>query len=258
MPSFDPAVSRRTCLRVLAGGTLFAAGGPSAFAGEGVIGRLIGESRAYAAISQRLDFISRALLGAKYQAHTLIGGPRRPEKFVVRDDAFDCVTYCEIVLAVAIAHDLGEFETSLRNIRYRDGSVSWERRNHYFYEWCQYNIENNICRPVALGDIVKVDKTVNSPPALGKRRLSLAGIPRAALLANQHLLVNGDIVGFMSNRSYLDYFHTGFVVFGGNHELLLRHASKSRHRVLEERMERFLAVNRVRYVTLLRPQEPAA
>jgi hypothetical protein len=40
--------------------------------------------------------------------------------------------------------------------------------------------------------------------------------------------------------------------------LLLRHASESRHCVLDERMDRFLAHNRVRYVTLLRPEQPAA
>ena len=50
----------------------------------------------------------------------------------------------------------------------------------------------------------------------------------------------------------------GFVSFARDGELLLRHASKSRHRVLDERMDRFVADNRVRYVTLLRPEEPGA
>ena len=56
----------------------------------------------------------------------------------------------------------------------------------------------------------------------------------------------------------MDYFHVGLVAFGDNGELLLRHASKSRRRVLDDGMERFVAHNRVRYVTLLRPEEPAA
>jgi hypothetical protein len=38
----------------------------------------------------------------------------------------------------------------------------------------------------------------------------------------------------------------------------LRHAALSRHRVLDERMDGFVAQNRVRYVTLLRPEQPAA
>ena len=78
------------------------------------------------------------------------------------------------------------------------------------------------------------------------------------MLANKAQLAAGDIIGFVTQRKNLDYFHVGFVAFGGDGELLLRHASLSRHRVLDERMDRFLAKNRVRYVTLLRPEEPAA
>jgi len=62
-----------------------------------LIERLIRDSRALPKVSQRIDFISGKLLGIRYQANTLIGGPKHPEKFVVRDDAFDCVTFCEVV-----------------------------------------------------------------------------------------------------------------------------------------------------------------
>ena len=81
-------------------------------------------------------------------------------------------------------------------------------------------------------------------------------IPRAVLLAKKNELMTGDIVGFVSRRPILDYFHIGFVAFGNKGELLLRHASQSRHRVLDESMGRFVESYRVRYVTLLRPQEP--
>ena len=63
------------------------------------------------------------------------------------------------------------------------------------------------------------------------------------------------MIGFVSRRSYLDFYHTGFIAFGKNGELLLRHASQSRRKVLDERMETFLAVNGVKYVTLLRPAD---
>jgi hypothetical protein len=69
------------------------------------------------------------------------------------------------------------------------------------------------------------------------------------------MLTDGDIVGFVTRRRDLDYFHIGFVIFGGKGELLLRHAAKSRRRVLDDRMDRFCALNHVRYVTLLRPRE---
>jgi hypothetical protein len=253
---FDWTVNRRSALQALAGGAALAAGVRPGSAAEARIGRLIDEARGKSPISQRIDFISGALRGSRYQGYTLIGGPRRPEQFVVRDDAFDCVTFCETVLAAAIAGDRGEFDTALRTIRYHNGIVSWRERNHYFFEWGQHNIENKICRPIAMNGSIEIQKTVYWHRALGRRRFSIAVIPRAVFLANKLLLANGDIVGFITQRPNLDYFHVGFIAIGGRGELLLRHASQSRHRVLDERMEHFVAVNRVRYVTLLRPQEP--
>src|SRR6476469_4811763 len=97
------AHTRRNILRLLAGLPLLTAGATSTAAAKAAsIGRLIEQARALPQVAQRIDFISHALLGVRYQAHTLIGGPKYPERFVVRDAAFDCVTFCEVVLAAAI------------------------------------------------------------------------------------------------------------------------------------------------------------
>jgi N-acetylmuramoyl-L-alanine amidase-like len=255
--ALDSTISRRQILQIIAGGTAFAAGVPS-FAADARIGRLIGEARALPTIAQRIDYISRALLDTPYRGYTLIGGPRSPEKFVMRDDAFDCVTFCETVLAGAIARDLGEFEQVLRAIRYHNGVVEWRERNHYFFEWGQHNVENKTCAWVAMDGSVTIEKTVYWHKELGKRRFSMAVIPVATFLAKKRQLTNGDIVGFVTRRPNLDYFHVGFVAFASNGDLMLRHASESRYRVLEERMDRFAAFTRVRHVTVLRPLEPAA
>lgn len=256
--SFDLNVTRRHTLYLLGVGVALAAGTGRASASEARIGRLIEEAQGKGPISQRLDFISGALRGTPYQGYTLIGGPNRPEQFVVRDDAFDCVTFCETVLAAAIADSRGKFISVLQAIRYHNGVVDWRERNHYFFEWGQHNIENNICRPVAIEGSIKIEKTVYWHKELGRRKFSIEAIPSAVLLANQQQLAKGDIVGFITRRPNMDYFHVGFIARGRRGELLLRHASQSRNRVLDERMEQFVAVNRVRYVTVLRPQEPRA
>ena len=246
-------LARRSLLKLLAAVPLFAASSRS----NSRVTRLMEDAKPLPKISERIDFISRSLLGIRYQAHTLIGGPQHPERFVVRDDAFDCVTFCEVVLAAAIAADLAEFETSLRRIRYDHGKVEWHQRNHYFAEWSQRNIENKICQPVAMEPSVVIAKTVTWHRALGKRQVSINAVPKATLLDNSELLTAGDIIGFTSRRSDLDFFHTGLVAFGKGGELLLRHASKSRGRVIEERMASFVNADPVKYVTLLRAAEPA-
>jgi hypothetical protein len=252
----DSSLHRREVLRLIAGGAVLAAAGPSV-AGETRIARLIAETQRFQTISVRIDYISGALRGTRYRGYTLIGGPHEPEQFVLRDDAFDCVTFCETVLAAAGARDVPEFESNLRQIRYRSGVVNWFARNHYFFEWGRHNVENKICHAIAMDGAVAIEKTVYWHRELGRRKFDMTVIPRAVLLANTAKLASGDIIGFVTQRPNLDYFHVGFVILGDNGELLLRHAALSRHRVLDERLDRFLAFNRVRYVTLLRPEQPA-
>lgn len=246
--------SRRTVLHWLAAGAAWAAAGPS-LAGEARIARLIAQTRGLAPIFRRIDGISAALRGTRYQADTLIGGPRRPEQFVLRDDAFDCVTFCETVLAAARVQDIGSFEDALREIRYRNGFVNWFERNHYFFEWCEHNVDNKTCRWLDLLGAIDMSKTVDSQKGLSRRCFAMRVIPRAVLLANADKLVTGDIIGFVSRRPDLDYFHCGFIV--RNAVLTLRHASEHRGHVLDERLESFLRRYRVRFVTVLRPQEVA-
>ena len=266
LKSMDSATNRRHFLRLIAGAPLLAAGADAAWAAPiavtksditktASIVRLIQEARGLPTVSQRIDFISGKLLGVRYQADTLIGGPKLPEKFVVRDDAFDCVTFCEVVLAAAIARDLGEFEVALRRIRYDHGNVQYNERNHYFADWCKRNIENGICRPVAIEPSVVIDKTVTWHREFGRHPVSIVAIAISTLLENAKLLAPGDIIGFTSRRASLDYYHTGLIAFGKGGELLLRDAALSKGRVAEEKLATFLAVNPVKYVTLLRAAE---
>ena len=162
------------------------------------IGRLIQEAKDLPRVAQRIDFISAKLLGTRYQANTMIGTPKSPEEFVVRDDAFDCVTFCEVALAAALARDLGEFETALRRIRYDHGAVQYEKRNHYFADWCRRNIDNGICQPVAIEPTVTVDKTVTWHREFGKHKVSISGVTKTTLFGNAKKLAPGDIVGFTS------------------------------------------------------------
>jgi len=248
-------LDRRHVLALLAGSAACARMRP-AQAGEARIDRLIESASALPHMYQRIDVISRGFLGTRYRGYMLIGGPQRPERFVVRDDGFDCVTYCETVLAGAIARKPAAFAPALRAIRYHDGVVEWRERNHYFFEWSEHNIANGTCRAISMDGEVALSKTVYWHKALGRRHFAMRVIPSATFLANRTRLATGDIVGFVTRRTNLDYFHIGFVAFGARGDFLLRHASRIHGRVLDESMARFVKINRVRYVTLLRPLEP--
>jgi hypothetical protein len=250
-------MSRRNILRLFAGGAALAAGGGWARAGDGRVARLIVQAQKLPAVARRIDFISAVLVGSPYRAYTLIGGPRKPEQFVMRDDCFDCITYCETVLAAALARTPEDYAATLRQIRYRGGDVAWRERNHYFADWCANNTANGICRSVELPGSETIAKTLTEMRALDARRASFTAIPRDSLIANKSELATGDIIGFLSQRRDLDYFHVGFVVVADDGGLWLRHAAKSKGRVLDQPLLRFLGENRVQAVSLLRAREPA-
>jgi hypothetical protein len=257
-------MARRSVLGVLAAAPWFratqspAAGGGSMAAS---VARLIEQSRAVpeaeASVSERMDFVSRLLLGTRYQADTLIGGPEQPERLVVRNDAFDCVTFCEFVLAVAQARNYQEFETMLRAIRYANGAVQWRERNHYFAEWCRSAVSKGICARIDAGGSIAIARTVNWGN-LGRREVTIEAVAPAIVLAHGERLANGDIIGFVSRRRNLDFFHTGLVIVGDGGALILRHASETRRRVVDGSLASFVAANNVQYVTLLRPVERLA
>lgn len=242
-------------LQLAAGGGLFALGLAPANTRETRIAALIGEAQARTFVGERIDVISQALVGSPYVSYPLIGGPKKPEEFVLRDDAFDCVTFCETVLAAARSTTLADFAPQLRRIRYREGVIDWHERNHYFADWCLQNIANGVCRAIVLPDAAIVDKTVSYMRGLPVERVTLTSIPAASVLAHADRLATGDIVGFLSRRPGIDYFHTGFVVIGRNGTPVLRHAARSRGRVLDQPFAQFVAGNGVRAVSLLRPQE---
>ena len=255
----ESAISRRHLLRLLAGGAALAVGGSEARADavqvHARMTQLIEKAQSLPTTGQRIDVISHALIGRPYRSYTLIGGPRRAEKFVTRDDVFDCVTYCEAVLAAALVRTPADYDDMLRQIRYRDGVVAWRQRNHYFAQWCDNNVANDICTRVGMPGGFSIDKKLYWMPGLGAPRMAVAGIPRESLMANKSLLATGNVIAFMSPRPRLDYFHTGLIVIAPNGEPRLRHAAQSRGRVLDEPLARFLSANHVKAATVLRPRE---
>ena len=164
----------------------------------------------------------------------------------MRDDAFDCVTFCEVVLAAAIARDSRRVRDSLRRIRYEHGNVQYDQRNHYFADWCQRNIENGICQPVAIEPSVddRQDRhlapRVRQAPGVdrGDRQGDVAGQRQAAGAGRHHRL------HVAARRTSISITPVS-IAFGKDGELLLRNASQSRGRVMDEQDDGFVTANPV-------------
>ncbi len=187
-------------------------------------------------LPRRLDAIAAALMDRPYVAGSLVGGPAEPERLVTRLDAFDCVTYCDSVMALAAARDPAELPARVRALRYHRGRLGWRDRNHYTHSWLARNWAAGLLEPLLpeLWEDAGTPRTLDileGYPALRWQPCYLPWTPacRSALEASGRA---GDWLGFISHRPCLDTFHVGMLVVDG--ELCVRHASQSRGRVILE------------------------
>lgn len=81
-------------------------------------------------LPDRIDAVSKALLGVDYQIDPLGEGVGYDTDPIVRYDAFDCLTYVEEVLALSMTEDLEAADAFRVAIRY-DGPVDYANRKHF-------------------------------------------------------------------------------------------------------------------------------
>ncbi len=205
----------------------------------------------------RFDLITRELMERPYLADSLVGGPEEPEQVVTRLDAFDCVTFCDVVYALAGASSPESFHARIVALRYHHGEVGWRSRNHYTHSWLERNVGARLLTPLLLGlwrerGAPRTLNVVPGYPSVSWQPRFLPWTRRASLEACAR---TGDWVGFISNRGNLDTFHVGVLVIDG--ELCVRHASRSRGRVIQEPLTTCMADWEVPGLLLARPLPPS-
>ncbi|MCH9756996.1 MAG: DUF1460 domain-containing protein [Gammaproteobacteria bacterium] len=84
-------------------------------------------------MSTRLNQVSRYFLNKPYKYNALGEGPNAcyDQGPLYRTDIFDCETYIDTVVAIALSSNLDTFTQCIRHIRYQDGHVSFVTRNHF-------------------------------------------------------------------------------------------------------------------------------
>lgn len=208
-----------------------------------------------ASLSERIERASRYFVGRPYLSNPLCGSSRTKEVYTASLDGFDCVTYVETVLAVALAKSPADFINALRRIRYNAGEVDWARRNHYMTGWVASNEDAGFIRNLTseLGAVART-RTLSVVEGLATEKVNFGCIPPEKFDAFKGRAETGDILLFVSPRRTLDVFHTGFLIIEGG-RLFLRHASRTRGLVIEEPLSEFVNSHRLSGYILVRPQE---
>lgn len=102
-------------------------------------------------MADRIDWVSAQLLNQPYVLGSLGEGPKADyDQFPrYRYDAFDCDTYVNTVLALALSQSLQSFQSCIINLRYQDGKLSYIHRNHFTsLDWNPNNQQQGILRDI--------------------------------------------------------------------------------------------------------------
>lgn len=209
------------------------------------IAHIISESENSPTNESKIKFISENFLDVPYLGHTLIGSNDKQEILTINLSGMDCFTYIDYVEAIRNSSGYGNFSDQVRNIRYKNGTVDYRARNHFFSDWPAYNSRyvKDFTKTIGGTDSVTVKKYLNLKKD-GSNFLS--GIPvverNITYIPTDSLspgviagIKTGDYIGIYSNIDGLDVSHTGIIIKKDG-KAYIRHASskKSNNKVLDE------------------------
>lgn len=227
--------------------------------------------------ARRVQDVALCSLGTPYARGPLGEGPDGEyDTDPLADFArVDCVTFVEQTLALAAARSYDEAVSTLQQIRYKDGLISYEARNHFMVtDWIA---NNHFCRDVtgALGvPLAHVTRRISregffervNAPGLGQdtpdKDVTLGYIPLAQAEAAEAVMPTPSLVVFIGKIDWLFALHCGlFVPDAGGHGVLV-HASSQAGQVIAADFSQHCSENS-RYLgfivcALERPGIPAA
>ena len=213
-------------------------------------------------LAQRLLSNSEGFLGTPYGVSPLGEGSGKDPDPTLRYDLVDCLTFVEETMAMSLAPTAAQVQPFLQTVRYAK-EQTYEDRNHLMEaQWLPNNIAKGYLRDIT-GELggraaVVAEKTLTPhtwsgklgvglglPP--GRRALGTFQVPIVPIgqaLAAARKAPSGTVVVIVrEDRPLLvtRVSHLGFLVQGKR--TVLRHASRSWGKVLDEDLEAFLSRN---------------
>ena len=205
-------------------------------------------------VPELMIITAKEMLGTAYVAGTL---EQVPEKLMVSLVETDCILFVESCLAVALNAKKGIYHpdslcATVQSFRYRNGKVDgYASRIHYTSEWIRQGEGRGIFEEIT--DVLSADnlsgqrfsymskhssayKQLKDNPAEVARISKMEDylnsfsdyyvIPKADVKKMEHLLKDGDILGFNSSVEGLDIAHVAIVYHKENGQVGFIHASQ--------------------------------
>lgn len=221
----------------------------------------------------RVTAIAQDALGTPYQDGPLgegAGAQYDPDPLIDLGRV-DCVTYVEQVCALALGKEFDAAVEGLQKIRYKDGNIDFETRNHFMIsDWVP---NNPWCRDVSqeLGvDTIALTRTISKraffpkvkAPELGQttpdQEVTIHYIPIAQAAEVEDKIPSPAIVVFIGKTDWLFALHCGLQLREDDGKNLLYHASSKVGKVINMPLSEYTKEQESRYLgfTVYAIEEP--
>lgn len=104
-------------------------------------------------MAERLETISDRFMNHPYRLGALGEGEDAPydQSPLYRTDSFDCETFVDTVLAIALSNNVDEFKQCIRKVRYWQGQAKFTTRNHFTdLDWNKNNQQQRYLNDITL------------------------------------------------------------------------------------------------------------
>ncbi len=227
------------------------------------VGRALVEARGRD-LPTRLRIVTEPFLDAPYRHSPLGEGAGVDPDPLVRFDAFDCTTFVETAMALALADDLPHARRILDHVRYRDGRVDYLARRHFpEAEWIPELVRlgylEDITRALAGAEVRVEEKRLDARvwrrarhpgmPALPDERIP-SGVFRLDVWPLDQARAGAARIppGTILHLVRVDYgsvpvrvSHQGIVIEKDGVRFLRHAADRMHHRVVDEPLDRFFS-----------------
>jgi len=209
--------------------------------------------------NERINYFSDKLRGKPYFL-----GPMGEGRSIYPDykqrvnfSEMDCITYIEHVLALAYSKNYDDFFSTLQNIRYKNGVISYNMRNHFLIaDWVlnnEFKVNNGEGK---IGDNSFFEKEIDKKKffkdsSVANPKINISFLPKAKAIvyADTVKLAKDTIFGvaILSELPGLDAAHTGFAAgYSEKNGLMFRHASQLKGKVIEQPLSEFLKTTKIK------------
>ncbi len=224
----------------------------------------------------RLDQITAQAKGTPYFLGPLGEGPEAPfdKKPLIDLTRVDCVTFCEQSLAMAMSSDYASAFKTLQKIRYKNGEVKMECRNHYtMADWTVNNRwfltdvtpqmpqHQMLTRTISHKQLFANQKFEGIAVREPDRTLKVAYIPEDRLMEILPNLRSGDVGVLIQNMDGIFAAHTGFMFKQANGKWIYRNATSIGPKVVtdtpfEVLVDSLKNSKRLIGMSFIRPRQP--